>query len=421
MDQQPYLQTSFRFGELEAILADLNGIPSHQRTAFQARLKNFHRLGFPEGIGQGRGKAAIYGARELVLMALAVELTQLGLTPERVIEVIREDEYPLWMCVRMAAGALAARHEVFNPGPGDFGKECEVWGFSPDCADNSDTDPLSMFLYCDPAALAPWDEEGEDRSSATFFYGGAGVIRDNISRWTTGPTRRLALINVTKLLFDMAVHIAGSGGLAIVKEFGAAADLWIHRGDFDLDDWAASTLAPLMSEAAADPKTFYAGKKGYTSIEDVIPKEGPPFVFKPKQDAAKSKPDLIIRLPGQRELIVDAKMTPLADIPQEAIYQRAEELAGHPYRTKLSDKTDYQLLYVPDDWWFASAVAIDRRIFAQCLSLKVIVVTPRTLKMFLDEVAKLWAEEGAKSEDRREEFEFLTSESWGHYGDDQEA
>jgi hypothetical protein len=413
---------ALRFGDLEAALAALNGIPSHNRTAFQARLKNFHRLGFPEGIGQGRGKAVIYGARELVLMALAVELTQLGLTPERVIEVIREDEYPVWICVRMAASSLTLRSEVFNPGPGDFGKECEVWGFSPEMADNADTDPLSMFLYCDPAALAPWDDEGADRSSATFFYGGAGVIRDNISRWTTGPTRRLALINVTKLLFDMAVHIASSGGLDVVKQFEAVADEWIHRDDFDLDTWAAKTLAPLMSEVAADPKTFYAGKMGYVSVSEAIPPESLPFVYKPDQDEAKSKPDLVIRLPGQRELIVDAKMMPLADIPQEAIHERAEKLAEHPYRTTFSDKTDYQLLYVPDDWWFASAVAIERHIFQQCLSLKVIVVTPRTLKMFLEEVAKLWAEEVNKSESRREEFESLSSESWDrYYVDDQKA
>ena len=410
-----------KFGELEAALAELNGIPSIQRTAFQARLKNFHRLGFPEGTGQGRGKAVIYGAREVVLMAIAVELTQLGLTPERVIEVIREDEYPLWMCVGMAARALEARREVFNPGPGDFGKECKVWGFSPDCADNDDTDPLSMFLYCDPAALAPWDDQGEDRSSATFFYGGSGVIRDNISRWTTGPTRRLALINVTKLLFDLAVHFAGSDGLTISKQFDAAADQWMNRNDFDVDDWAAKTLSPLLAEAAADPKTFYSGKKGYTRISEVAPAGALPFVFMPEQDEAKSKPDMVIRLPGQRELVVDAKMTPLADIPQEAIYQRAEELAEHPYRHSCSDKTDWQLLYVPDDWWFASAVAINRNIFQQCLSVKVIVVTPRTLQMFLEEVAKLWAEEASKSEDRKEEFEYLTSENWSRYGDDYKA
>src|SRR5438445_6962362 len=111
-------ELALRFGELEAVLADLNGIPSHQRTAFQARLKNFHRLDFPEGVGQGRGKAVIYTARELILMAVAVELTQLGLTPERVIEVITDDEYPVWMCVSMAASSIKARPEVFNPGPG---------------------------------------------------------------------------------------------------------------------------------------------------------------------------------------------------------------------------------------------------------------------------------------------------------------
>jgi hypothetical protein len=410
-----------RFGELEAVLAELNGIPSHQRTAFQARLKNFHRLGFPEGIGKGRGKAVVYGARELVLMALAVELTQLGLTPERVIEVIREDEYPVWMAVRMAASYLTSRSEVFNPGPGDFGKECEVWGFSPDCADNADTDPYSMFLYCDPAALAPWNEQGEDRSSATFFFGGIGVIRDNISRWTTGPTRRLALINVTKLLFDMAVYIAKSEGLAVVNQFETAADAWIHRSDFDLDDWIVSTIRPLMMEASADPKPFYAGKRGHVSLRELLSEDRPPYVFIPEH-AGDNQPDLIIRLPGQRELIVDAKMMLSADIPQEAIYSRAEELAEHPYRTIYSDRTDYQLLFVPDDWWFAKAVAIERRIFEQCLSVKVIIVTPLTLATLLGAVAKLWDEEIKKSPERREEFEGLSSESWDrYYGDHQEA
>jgi hypothetical protein len=347
-------------------------------------------------------------------------MTQLGLTPERVIEVILDDELPLWMCVLMAAQALIARPEVFNPGPGDFGRECEVWGFSPDCADSDDTDPLSMFLYFDPAAVAPWDEEGTDRSSATFFYGGSGVVRENINRWTTGPTRRLALINVTKLLFDMALHIASSRGLSVIRQFEAVADKWVHRGDFDLDGWAASTLRPLLLQTAADPKPFYSGKRGFVPLAEVA--GGLPFVFIPDSAEAKRGPDAIIRLPGQRELIVDAKASPTVDIPQEAILGRAEELAEQPYRTKFTDKTDYQLLYIPDDWWFAAAAAIDRSIFERCLELRVIVVTPLTLKTFLEEVSRLWSNEIEKSPERREEYEALVSHSQPvRYGVHQEA
>lgn len=113
----------------------------------------------------------------------------------------------------MAVQALKARPEVFNPGSGDTGNppDQKVWGFSYRWADSDTTDPFSMFLYCDPAALAPWDEDGEDRASSTFFFGGAAVIADNISRWTTGPTRRL--------------HTADRASVTI----NHAADLWLKR------------------------------------------------------------------------------------------------------------------------------------------------------------------------------------------------
>ncbi len=97
---------AMKFGELEGLLAEINDIPNAGRTAFQARLKNYHRLGFPEGIGAGRGRAVVYGVGELIQMAVILEMTQLGLTPERAIKVYQNDEYPVLMAVHMAAQAL---------------------------------------------------------------------------------------------------------------------------------------------------------------------------------------------------------------------------------------------------------------------------------------------------------------------------
>jgi hypothetical protein len=209
---------------------------------------------------QPRGKAAGYGLRELALMAIAVEMCQFGLSTKRAVQVMLVDEYPLWMAVMMAANAIESKPEVFNPGSADTDPdpEQEIWGFSPDWNDSTVTDPFSMFLYFDPSVLAPWGkagggEEGQDIASATFFYAGAGVVGESVSRWTTGPTRRIALINVTKLVFDLAAHLAGTDGLAVCKGFAAAAQDYIHRGDFDLDDWLANMAKALGMMVAAVP------------------------------------------------------------------------------------------------------------------------------------------------------------------------
>jgi hypothetical protein len=395
-------------------LADLNGIASHQRTAFQARLKNLHRLGFPQGIGQGRGKAIIYGARELLLMAVAVELAQVGLTPERIIEVIQDDEYPLWMAVHMAASALHHRPQVFRE------------GFSYEWADQEDTDPTPFFLFLDPSTLAPWNDDGEDRASGSFSFGGLGVVRENLARWTTGPSRRLALINVTALVGYIAAYLGGpDGALAIVKEIDAVADGWIRRDDFELDDWLLAIAKPAMLEAAANPQPFVKdGKRTIARLSDVVDLSLPYVHLGPSRH--KTLPDMLIRLPGQRELIVDGRMGLLADIPQESIYARVDELAEQPFRTMASDRTNYQVMFVGDDWFLSAAAAHDKDIFEDALSKGVVIATPSALKAMMQKIAELWKDWAAGSPERRAEWDALAGEEWPHegsasVGDDQEA
>lgn len=182
-------EVAVTFAELATVLGEMHDIAESKRTAFQARLKNFHRLGFPVGLQTTKGKAATYNAGHMAEMALAVELTQLGLPPERVVRVLTLNWYPAAMAITMAARALLERPEGFD--------EREV----------KETDPLSMFLYFDPTALASLMDDLDpstfpdlDRASDTFFYGGEGVVRENIVRWTSGSLNRISLINVTSLL-----------------------------------------------------------------------------------------------------------------------------------------------------------------------------------------------------------------------------
>lgn len=423
-DLAAVIQTTFRFGELESVLADINEIPSVQRTSFQARLKDIQRHGLLRMDTLPRGKAAAYGLRELALLAIAVEMCQFGVSTKQTVEVMLSDEYPMWMAVLMAAQSIEQRPEVFNAGPGDTGNpaEQEMWGFSPDWNDNQCTDPFSMFLYFDPSVLSPWgrqidgslNKEGELIASATFFYAGMGVVAESLPRWTTGPTRRLAFINVTKLLFDLAAHIAGTDGLAVCKGFAAAADAEITRGDFDLNAWLAHVAKSAGMQSVA--RTRVSDDLGMKKLEELLSPSDEPlgrYIVSVPQvmpegkpwDKDQQRPDMIIRLPGQRELRVDDKVSLMHDIPQASIEGRLQELAEKPYHTQFADRTDWTVLYVEDENSFASAVAVDNDIIDRALAQNVLLATPTILLKLLAEVDGAWAK-------YREEFPDLGNDEW---------
>lgn len=215
------------FGELEARLARLHEIASAKRTQFQARLRNFQRLGIPQGVASGRGKTAYYGPGQVVEMALALELTQLGLLPERVVAVFNLNKFPISQAVSMASRAILEKGG-FRPGHERLDENLTIYHGALMREGTEDTDPLSMFLYFDPTALASLTdipERYEDQASATFFYGGAGIVRENIVKWTAGPyIRRLALINLTAMLWELVRRTKPERQIRFCKEVQDWAD-----------------------------------------------------------------------------------------------------------------------------------------------------------------------------------------------------
>lgn len=413
------VKTTFRFGEIEAILADINDIPSVQRTSFQARLKDIQRQGLLQMETLPRGKAAAYTLRELAVLAISVELCQLGLSTKRAVEVILDDPNALWTAVMMAASYLSYRSEVFTPR--DEGGD--VWGFSPQFNDPTQSDPPSIFLYFDPAVLAPWGiaervtKEGgkatpKDTASATFFFAGEYDVGNMIPRWTTGQTRRIALINVTKLMFDIAAYLAGAEGVEICKIIEDEARAEVNRGDFDLDGWLAQVTKTQGFMSAAYPK--FGGSQQLANLAETLPRSfARCLFFIPQMHSPiagddgpdRQRPDAIIRLPGQRELRIDDKVFPLSDMPQFAIQQRIDELAEKPYHDQFADNSDWTVLYIPDDTFFANALAADKRLLDRALEQKVLIATPFILQCLMLEVDNAWIK-------YRAEFPDLGEEEW---------
>lgn len=76
------------YAQAEIVLAFVNGISPKRASAFRARLKQWQKAGFPEGINVGKGARAAYGAKQLFQLAFVLKLLQVGLTPERAQRVV---------------------------------------------------------------------------------------------------------------------------------------------------------------------------------------------------------------------------------------------------------------------------------------------------------------------------------------------
>ena len=122
---------------------------------------------------------------------------------------------------------------------------------------------------------------------------------------------------------------------------------------------------------------------------------------------AAQRPDLIVRLPGGRELAVDAK-APLdwywkaseaeSDAQRDAaldehaksVRRHVDALAGRDYASRLACAPAFVVLFLPDDGFLAAASARDRELVDHALGKGVVLATPATLYALLGAVARGW-------------------------------
>lgn len=86
------------------MLLRVQDIPVTREDAVRSRLRSLQRLGLTAGARRGQGKRATYNAADLVFMGLALELSQLGLTPERTISLLQTQSGAILTAIREAVG-----------------------------------------------------------------------------------------------------------------------------------------------------------------------------------------------------------------------------------------------------------------------------------------------------------------------------
>ncbi len=139
--------------------------------------------------------------------------------------------------------------------------------------------------------------------------------------------------------------------------------------------------------------------------------------FSEQTQTGDSKPDLVVHLPGERVIIVDAKVPDLdflAGTEAADPVKRAEALAAHAAKLKgtikaLADRDypsqfpnalDYVVLFLPAESLFSAALEGDRDLIVWAAGKRILLATPASLIALLRSVSVSW-QQHAQTENAR--------------------
>jgi len=140
--------------------------------------------------------------------------------------------------------------------------------------------------------------------------------------------------------------------------------------------------------------------------------------FSEQTQAGDAKPDLMVRLPGDRVIIVDAKVPDfdfLNALESADPVKRAESLSSHAAKLKATIKAladrdyprqfpnalDYVVLFVPAESLFSAALEGDHDLIVWAAEKRILLATPASLIALLRSVAVSW-QQHAQTQNARE-------------------
>ncbi|MCB2049284.1 MAG: DNA recombination protein RmuC [Novosphingobium sp.] len=145
-------------------------------------------------------------------------------------------------------------------------------------------------------------------------------------------------------------------------------------------------------------------------------------------DEGRLRPDAIVNVPGQKKLVIDAKVSLNAyqaafeadDDEQRLRFldQHAKSMRGHvqtlgakSYQSQFDEAPDYVVMFVPGEHFVAAALEHDPELWDYAFKNKVLLATPTNLVAIARTVAQVWRQDALAKE--AQEIGRLASELHG--------
>ena len=156
--------------------------------------------------------------------------------------------------------------------------------------------------------------------------------------------------------------------------------------------WGEQSLRNVLEQAGLSP---YADFRSEVSVDT---------------DEGRLRPDVIVRLPGGRQLIIDAKcsLNAFLDANDEvdddkrgkhlrahaaSIRTHAQQLGSKSYWAQFGDAAEYVVMYIPGEHFLTAALEQDASLWEWAFERRVLLATPTNLVAIARTVTAVWQQE----------------------------